>query len=512
MKKDKEITSTSAADAAEKVKKSSFVKTDRFKRSTAATIFTVIFIALVIVLNVVMSSLTDRFPSMNIDLTAQKLNSLSEDSLNVAKELKKDVTIYLIGSEDAIRGDQIYSSYNLKYSQVANLADKLAEANPSKIKVQFVDPDKDPSFVSNYASDSLTTGKVLVKSEDRYRVLTVSDLFSVQQDSTTGSYKYYSKVDGALANALYLVNLDSVPVIAVATGHEEILSTDNRSAFDQLMKDDCFDVVEFNMLTDEIPENASVVMLPTPTTDYTADEIAKLNAFLSTKDRTVSHSLLVTCHPTQGDLPNLSAFLEDWGLKVGSGLVLESDANKVLSASAAYIYANATDKVLSGTYSNLVAPFSSPIEILFDTNSGISTYPLIQTNDTAYVSLDDQVSDNPDTDTYTTAALAQKSETVENSIVRTNVIVLGNSMSLTESFISGSTFGNRTFMTDLMKYATDTTDSGTGLTISQTETNAYDITGTSTIIFFVGLVVFTITIPLAILIAGLVVFLRRRHL
>ena len=69
-----------------------------------------------------------------------------------------------------------------------------------------------PQFISDYADDSLTTGKVMVKTDKRHKTLAVTDLFSIQQDSSTGQYNYYSKVDGALANALYLVNLDTVPV------------------------------------------------------------------------------------------------------------------------------------------------------------------------------------------------------------------------------------------------------------------------------------------------------------
>lgn len=167
--------------------------------------FTVVFIAVIIVINVLVSALTTRFPSMNFDLTKEGLNTLSDEATDVAKEIVNETTIYIIGSEDAIRGDEVYSNYSLKYSQVANLADRLHELN-DKIKVEYIDPDMNPQFISDYAGDSLTTGKVMVKTDKRHKTLAVTDLFSIQQDSSTGQYNYYSKVDGALANALYLVN------------------------------------------------------------------------------------------------------------------------------------------------------------------------------------------------------------------------------------------------------------------------------------------------------------------
>ena len=94
---------------------------------------------------------------MNFDLTKEGLNTLSDEATDVAKEIVNETTIYIIGSEDAIRGDEVYSNYSLKYSQVANLADRLHELN-DKIKVEYIDPDMNPQFISDYADDSLTTG------------------------------------------------------------------------------------------------------------------------------------------------------------------------------------------------------------------------------------------------------------------------------------------------------------------------------------------------------------------
>ena len=202
------------------------LRSTRFKRGGMATLLSVVFIAIVVVLNIVVSALTERFPSMDIDLTAQGLNTLSDQAVEIAKGVEQETTIYLIGSEDAYEKNQIYTSYGLEYSQVASLSKRLAEAN-SKIKVEFVDPDTNPTFISEYADENLSTGKVMVKTESRYRVLTVSDLFAMEQDQNTGEYKSYSMVDSALAGALEMVNLEDVPIFTIATGHNEMLNSDN---------------------------------------------------------------------------------------------------------------------------------------------------------------------------------------------------------------------------------------------------------------------------------------------
>lgn len=383
---------------------------------------------MIIVINVLVSALTTRFPSMNFDLTKEGLNTLSDEATDVAKEIVNETTIYIIGSEDAIRGDEVYSNYSLKYSQVANLADRLHELN-DKIKVEYIDPDMNPQFISDYADDSLTTGKVMVKTDKRHKTLAVTDLFSIQQDSSTGQYNYYSKVDGALANALYLVNLDTVPVVAFATGHNEMLTvSDNLSTFTGMLNDNNFEVKEFNMLTDEIPEDASIVVLGTPTTDYTSEELSKLEAYLGDEKMASSRTLYVTAYPTQSwaDMPNLKSFLAEWGLEPQTGVLFESDMNNVLTtqdASPAYLFANVTDKVLSGTYDNVIAAAAAPVKRLFTANNDISTYSILETSDTAYLTTTQEVEENPNTDTYTITGLAQRYMDNQGKICA-NVVVL----------------------------------------------------------------------------------------
>ncbi len=485
-----------------KGKKSNPFKTEKFRRGSMGFAFTIVFIALLVVVNVIFSVLEDKYPSMKIDLTSQKLNSLSESTKSVAENLTSDIEIYIIGEEDAIRNDQLYSSYNVKYSQLANLCDRLAEND--KITVKYVDPDADPSFISQYSDDNLSSGMVLIKSDKRYRVLSVSDLFEINYDESYNAVNY-TKVDGALANAMYLVDMDTVPVIAVDTGYGELLSDDYRTSLDDLLEGNCFEIKEFNLLTDDIPEDATMVMLLTPTTDLTDEDVEKLSNYLSTGD--ISHTLFVTGYPTAGELPNLSSLLEEWGLKMESGTVLvETDTSKTISSSATYMFVNATDDILTGTYSNLLAINAMPVDILFEENGDIKTYPLIETSSTVYTSTGETQSD-PDTDTYTVAALAQKTD----GDVKRNVVAYGDTNSL-YAYMSNSTFGNADFILDLVQYCTDTSDTSVGLTVESTQTTTRDITASTATCVIVGLFVFTIAIPLVIVVLGIVVFVRRRHL
>ncbi|MDO4458568.1 MAG: Gldg family protein [Clostridia bacterium] len=490
-----------------KKKKTNPFKTEKFRRSSVGVIFTAVFLAVLVVINVAVNVLESRYPSMNMDLTAEKLNTLSDDAKTAAENLTDKVEIFIIGEEQAIRDDLIYSNYNVKYSQLATLCDKLVEVNPSMISVKYVDPDADPAFISEYPDDSLSSGKVLIRSARRYKVLEISDLFAIDYSSDYTHYEYYTKVDSALANALYLVNMDKAPVVAMETAYNEMLSANYRTNLDTLLKDNCFTVKEFNIMTDGIPEDADVVMILTPTTDFAGEDIAKLEAWLEGGEK--NHTVFVSSYPTVGELKNLNGFLNNRGIGFSTGNILvETDSSKRLSTSAAHMFVTAEDDLIPGNYSNLISANAVPVEILFDENDGIKTYPLITTSSTVYAQgYTSETDTDPETATAHTAVLAQKL----NGDIQSNVIACGDTDSI-YAYMGNSTFGNADFMLDLMQYVTDTTDTGVGLNINMTQTYVRDVVVSGRTIWIVGFGVLTVGLPLIILVFGIVVFVRRRHL
>ena len=487
---------------------------NKFKRGGVATALSVVFIAIVVALNLLVSALTDRFPSLDIDLTAQKVNSLSDQALEIAKNVDREVTIYLIGTQEGYEQNQIYSSYvqrGMQYSQVSSLVKRLVEANPL-ISMEYVDPDTNPEFISQYESDSLATGKVLVESDLRHTVLTVNDLFIINQE--TGS-TINSKVDSALAGALELVNMDTVPVMSIITGHGEMLSTSNMAAFVDNMEQNNFQVEEVDILTQEIPENTQVLMIAIPTTDFSTEEIDKIRAYLDDETRDQQVTLLVSAYPSQGELPNLAAFLEEWGVQVGTGVVAETDSNYA-AYDARGVLVTASPLVLtSNTYSRLLSYYSAPITLTFEENNGISTTPLWTTQDSAYVITADMTEEdaaNPETGEQVVASLSSKDVEVNGETYARNVVVFGSSDLFTDNFMGTSAFEDSTYMNDLLLDLTDT-DASAVVTVEEeeVETMQLDVSASTGTVSLLG-ILFTGGIPVVILLVGLGIYLKRRHL
>lgn len=488
------------------------LKSRRFKRGGMATVFTAVFVVVIILINVVVSLLSERFPSMNIDLTANKVNTLSDAALEVAKEVENETTIYILATDDWL---DYANNQGVAYSTLVSLSDKLAEAN-SKIKVEQVDLEKNPSFVNEYADENLTNGYVVVKTDKRYRVLTISDLFPSESNSQTGSTASYNDVDSALATAIKQVNLSEVPVVSIATGHSEAMT----NAFDSLssfLNENAFDVQQFNILSEDIPENTQILFLGTPNTDYTEDELKKLDEYLSEKESGKTRTLLISATPGQASLPNLMSFLEEWGISYDStSMILESDSSRTFGNSALYLSdVDSENGIPDGDYPLLVTPYSVPVTRLFDSNNSVVTYSLAATSEGSYLQKtdsDEDASETAEKKSYDTAVLARKSLDSSGTGAYANVIVLGSTYMLDPSTLNTSTFSNGDYFIDLAKYATDTTNSNNTVYSPRVQAGVQDITATTNVINFLGLGVFTITIPVVILLAGLAVYIKRRHL
>lgn len=507
-------------EAQEKQKQHTFgnlLASQKVRRRGISTVFTAVFLAVIILLNVVVSMLSTRFPSINLDLSAQKTNSLTDDATKVIDAIKLPTTITILGPEADVRDNVLYAGYGFQYSQVAILSDKIKERN-SNITVKYVDLDKNPTYASELGETNLTAGCVVVSTEKRHRVLQITDLFSQQTDYTTGAASTYSMVGTALASAISQVNSEKLPVIAFATGHEEIYDS---TALQGVLKNASFETVSFNILTDQIPANAQLVMLASPATDYTPQELKKLDTFLQSSKLTADRSLLITFYPSQEALPNLSAFLKEWGIEVPRSMVVERDQSHIAQSDPSFLLTQTNvDSTItlnsqSTQYDNVVMPQASPINLLFASRDGVTTHSLATSYDTAYLvdsSSTEESVKNAKQQAYTTVALAQKNLSLNGTIYKQNVIVAGSSPMFAEGVINASAYGNGKYVTDLVRYATGATDSNTGLLVTPVQTNQVDINLSQSASVILGFGVFTILIPLCVLAAGFVVFLKRRHL
>ena len=91
----------------------------KFKHGSMATALTAVFIVAVVLVNVLVGILGERFPSMNLDMTKSADNSLSEEAAEVVDTVDEKTEIIIMMEESTAKS-------NANYQKVDAISAKMA--------------------------------------------------------------------------------------------------------------------------------------------------------------------------------------------------------------------------------------------------------------------------------------------------------------------------------------------------------------------------------------------------
>ena len=141
------------------------IKSRKFKYGTLATVFTILFIIGVVLVNVLVGYLTDRFV-LEVDLTSENLFEISEDTKEVIAGLTEPVDIIVFADETR------YKNSTELLSNIYETLQRYESLSGGMIKVQYLDPNLNPGVVDKYnALNDLTSDDIVVASERRFKRL-----------------------------------------------------------------------------------------------------------------------------------------------------------------------------------------------------------------------------------------------------------------------------------------------------------------------------------------------------
>lgn len=561
-KQDKKSEKTAAPISEEKRQKKMQVR-KKLKYGGIATAVTVIFVAVVVLLNVVVAQVCKRNPDAVLDLTTANLYEISDDTVDYIKNLDQDVEIAISSEESTFQSDKYYKMISETISKYQGYSDHIS--------VTYFDTTKDPDILSKYQdlyAGDISSNQIIVTSGDRIKVYSLTDMFEIDQDKYQSYYYGYAslsdcitgfKGEQTLTTAIMNVtdsNPKSVAVITKSNGNYIFSATQANAyavtAMENLLNDNGYDVKELDMVNDTLDaETYDIVVLPAPANDLTMDAIKKLQDFLQ-NDGNLGKQLIYVADYTQSVTPNLDAFLKDWNLQVDSSYMREDDNNRnqtvqiVASAGKgliAPIVSLGDSENYGGNLANsslpIVAPLARPIQKL-PSNNGRVVYNLLQSSDTSYAyPLTQQASSGEDTtesaseesqeateatttegaattsfDTdsavrgaNTVMALSQSQQSTGSDLIESDVIVLGSMAMMDYYLTQDSSYNNAEYFIGVLNSVCGKEDS---IVIASKDMTATSISATQTqLVTLRTIVVFLI--PLAVAAAGIVVFLRRRN-
>ena len=527
------------SDAEETAEEEAHVKAPKEKKKTnirqlkhgmMATVLTLVFVAAVVLVNVIATVIFERYP-LTLDLTKEKKYSISDQSEEYVKSIDTDVTVTVFSTEDNFLALSDYTR------QAVEVLKKFRQYN-DRISYRFVDIDSNPDIVKDYGTDTVSSYEIMFETNPtadvkRTRKVTLIDLLSFKDELLTnlnnygmtldtlvsqmgspltflqyyGVYVEASRADEAFTSALMAVT-DPNPVTAVfVTGRKE---AEKLEYLQSLLEANGYQVKTIDITKEEIPAETNLVVVPAPTVDYLPEEVKKLSDYLD-NDGKMGKQMLYAGSIRQAETPNIDEFMEEWGIKVGTGVICEQSGDNYYR----FPYYTITTDVSTNFTQDLNADpvllncMSRPITLLFDERNNNGTEAYVKSTPNAYAAdmkTGEQL--NKGQQIYTAVASKAVFSSEDGKGTYSNIIVYGSVETLADSYLSFTQFSNREYVLSLINGVTHKTSTGITIEPKVIEGNVFDLTDGQRS----GLQwTFTLIIPAVVLVIGGIIWLRRKN-
>lgn len=469
----------------------------RIKYGGMAAALTAAFLVAVVLVNLVLQAVAQRVP-LSLDLTENQAFALSEESIAFLRELEEPVDITVFIDELTLENAGGY------YAQVREIINQYKKYS-SLVEVRYVDPVVNPGIIARYPELSLEEYDILVTCGGRQEKTSLPSLFQTGYAQATGTqYIQASCAEQEISSAILRCSSDSREKVLLLTGQEEVYP----DALRELLRGG-YEAAERNLLTDTLDEDARAVLLIAPQRDLEVDMLQKLEDYLEGgADRT----LIFAPHPSAGTLPNLEAFLAQWGITLGNAIVMESDAARYVNGLP---YICLADYAGADYTEGLATPFLSPlgrtIIPAFSEKGVYATEVLLAYGESVYARPMDAGTDwNPDQEDFgMRPALIRSTRTshVDGAVYQGRVLAFASAASFDAGALENASVSNRRYVLNVLWAATACPD---GLMIPA-KVLAQPQLGITQAQYYLYCVLFVVAIPTAVLVVGLAVWLRRRR-
>lgn len=482
------------------------LKARAFKRGWFSVALVAFFVAGVILINLIASTLVEKVPALVIDTSGSDNFELTEETLSYISDLQDNIKIIVLSEEkEYTEGGEYFVQANKLFHEYENHSDKIT--------LQYVDLSSDPTFASAYPNESLNYYSVIVQGDKGYKYITQNEYFDVQIDYNT--YQYYiagSKVEESITSAILNVTLEDKPKVTFVSG----ISDNDYSYFKSFLEKNGFETEEVSPAMKSIPEDTEILVLYTPNTDLESDFVDKISEFL-TNSGSYGKQFLYVPSEKMFSLPNIDSLLEEWGMSIEQGYAIENDTGYMAQiAQGVYLFAaQYPDATYTENMKNKTLPFcvvggyTLPVNILDTENAK----PLFTLSDKSEILYSTETGDEPDYESspnVTVGAISSKGKDGDESAANTsNVIVIGSSVSLSNTFMQSGVYGNSGYMLSLLNTISDRENVGVSIETKSLKSAELGITTAQQRVLSL---IFVVIVPVAILAVGIIIFIRRRNM
>lgn len=478
----------------------------RFNHTIGALVITAVVLVATILLNVVVSLMSDKLPGMSIDLTSKGAFQLSETSIKLAQNVKKDLKITFLDDKQSYRSK---ASSNTYYAQVMAIAEEYGKYN-NKISAEYISIVDNPNFENKYPQETLSADNIIVSCGDKYRILDQYDIFNVKSYYSTYSYIASSKAEEAFDGAILAVTSTESTKLAIVEDN----STEDFTYFKNILEQNNYELVSVKLEQEDIPKDAKMLIVFTPEKDFSKTAAKKIRTYLENNKEYGKNMLYIPSSKTY-KTPNLDEVLSDWGITVGDGLAYELESSSVYGRNMydgilCYMGSNAFTSKFDDNSAPVISSYARPITL----DSNAETQSLLQYSSKSGVCPSDA------DDSYDFTGNAKGNIIIagygvngifandkKSSDKISTVFVFGSS-TMFEKTILASTYSDQKYIIAMLSESCGRVDQE--ITVEAKELTQYDVQIDNNSASVIGLVCY-VGFPIAVICAGLIVFVKRRN-
>ena len=369
----------------EKIKK--LFQTTGTKQGSFSIGVTAIVIAIVVVANMIIGQLPEKY--RNIDVSSTKIYEISDTSKDLLKELDHKVTLTVLAVKDET--DDRITTFLSKYAGLSK-----------NVSVKWIDPVLHPSALTenNAEKDNIFVNclDTLKSASVSFSVIIVQDISSYYYTGSASESEFDG--EGQLTSAINYVISDASQTVYRTSGHGE--STFSTTISD-LMKKNNYNVEELNLVMNtEIPDDCDLLMMYAPTNDLSQEEADVMKNYLKSGGKV----MLILGDTTSEQLPNLMGILSDYGMKEADGYI--ADPKRCYQGNAYYLFPQLSvpGDMANGISSQMVLLVNTHgLELSDPARDTISVNAFMSTTNNAYAVTEDAQTEG----SYTLGAVATES-------------------------------------------------------------------------------------------------------
>lgn len=530
--------------------------TRKLKYGATAIALTAVVIAAVVIFNTIFSALVYKY-NWYVDMTKEGIYGLSDEGRVLLNEIEAPVNIRFCAPYD-----ELESNWYMK--MVLSLVKEMA-AEYDNITYDYIDIIKNPTASAKYkatTATSIKTTNVIVESGTEFRVFAATALFTQNESGTIWAFNGEKKLISAMIQITqaetpiaYLTythgEYSAIQVVdkAVASGQattSEVLELLKQNGYDvsmlELLYDAGYEIRGIDLTKEDFDPDGRLLVICNPIYDFEGisedtkgrkSEIEKIDDFLDNYG-----NLMVFVDPDTEELPELYEFLSEWGIAFDDSILKDPSSSLdtehySLVGDYAVDYTSSTSSTSSdttynpdalgaslvksmtelGTPPKTVVRYARPINRLWDSKDGRITSTALYTSNNAEKYVDGE---KVETGRYPLIVLSRESRYVyetdandeRSQVLHSNYVFACGSRYLTSSdYLDKKAYGNSDILYAMMR-TMGKTQVPADLDFKVFDDESLDITTAEATNWTIFL---TAVIPACFLIAGAVVWIRRKH-